>query len=207
MAKMWLDYLSLRFPLYYLFLQNSPRKYSKIMLTDVRDVLFQVDPFNFNQENCLCCFLEDNIIVNCPFNSKWIYDGFGDIVAKKFKNKRIICAGISIGSYPVIMDYLKKMIDYLMVLNNYNETGNDQAVHNYIVYEGLIKNIRLYENNNGPVLTMHYLKEQDLHINKEGLVVDNNNIIINILHQYDRLRLEVKNRMLTYRLNVLNASV
>ena len=48
-----------RYVMYYLYLLKNKQKYSKIMLADVRDVIFQLNPFDFDFNKKLYFFLEE----------------------------------------------------------------------------------------------------------------------------------------------------
>ncbi|WP_054691805.1 hypothetical protein [Geotalea toluenoxydans] len=71
-----------RFMLYQAFLARQDMDYEGVMLTDVRDVVFQVDPFAFDFSGKICCFLEaeEKRIIDCPMNCEWVRSKFGDAV-------------------------------------------------------------------------------------------------------------------------------
>lgn len=177
-----------RYLLYQTHLLND-KEYSNIMLTDVRDVIFQNDPFDFEFSN-LCCFLEDKgkTISSCPYNSSWIYNAFGVDTLKEIGSYNISCSGVTIGSYPSIIPYLDTMVYYIKKLGlKANIIGIDQGIHNYIVHKKLI-DYKFFENLDGPVLTMGYVNSKSLRFDNDGFIINNNGDIINILHQYDRHR-------------------
>ncbi len=167
-----------RYLLYYLYLYEHGKNYSNVMLTDVRDVLFQRDPFDFEFDNCLSCFLEDKekTLSSCSTNSRWLRKGFGNYVLREIGNQMISCAGTTIGTRPSIMLYLEAMIDCLVNLR-VHDWGIDQGVHNYILYKGLVKNVRFYENHQGPVLTMMYVNENQLRFNSSGFVINDMEVL------------------------------
>ena len=172
---------------------NDDENKHNIMLTDVRDVVFQKDPFDFDINN-LCCFLEDKSqsINSCPYNSSWINDQFGHNVLDEIGSNIISCSGVTIGDYRSIIIYLETMIDCTNRLGKkaYNDQGiHDQGIHNYIIYhrENILKNkanLKLFENGKGPVFTMGYVK--DILLNNNGFIINDDGSIANILHQYDR---------------------
>lgn len=180
-----------RYLLYHTHLLNN-KEYNKeysIMLTDVRDVIFQNDPFDF-EFNGLCCFLEDKrkTINSCPINSSWLHSAFGVGTLKEIGSYNISCSGVTIGSYSSIIPYLDKMVYFINKLGpKANITGIDQGIHNYIVHKKLV-DYKFFENLDGPVLTMGYTDPKSLHFNNDRFIINNNGNVINILHQYDRHR-------------------
>lgn len=176
-----------RYLLYQKYLSNN--KYSNVMLTDVRDVTFQRNPFDFEFDN-LSCFLEDKrkTINSCNFNSNWIRQAYGSDTLSEIGSNSISCSGTTIGPYSSIVHYLDNMAYQIKGLGpKANIIGIDQGIHNYLIYENLI-DCKLFENYYGAVLTMGYSHTKDIHFNNEGFIINNDNSIINVLHQYDRHR-------------------
>lgn len=175
----------LRYLLYYMFLLKYGNPKSKILLTDVRDVIFQRNPFDFNFNN-LCSFIEDTHITikASPFNSLRIQRHFGSVTLEKIGNNYPLCSGITFGHFSSIMDYLKKMIYLFPTVDTVG--GGDQGLHNYLIYSGEIKNLKLFDHENGPVFTFGTKIINSIHINKEGFIIKSNGDVYNIIHQYDR---------------------
>lgn len=168
--------------LYYLFLKKYSHKYKNVFLTDIRDVIFQKDPFDFNLGNKLNVFLEEEKIKDCPINSKWIIESYGNNIYNTIKSNLISCAGTTIGSTANVFKYLKKMI------RNVETYWCDQAVHNYLIYTGKIKLLKLNYNFDGPVLTMGKIplsKIKKRFDKKSKLLLNESLETINVLHQYD----------------------
>lgn len=172
-----------RFVLYYLYLNRLSGKYNRIMLTDVRDVIFQKDPFAFADNNQLSVFLEDDKhrIVDCPHNSKWIKQSFGEETYEQIKNKNISCNGIVISPIEPLLDYLKKMIDLIFRVGPPGIVG--QGFHNYLIHAGKLPGVNIFSNESGPVLTLGLMS--DYRQNETGELL-NQSGIPNIVHQYDR---------------------
>jgi hypothetical protein len=179
-----LHLFSMRYIPYYLFLKNSKKKYGNIMITDVRDVIFQKDPFNFKISGNLCCTLEAEgwSLEDSDFNGNEIKIAFGQKEFEKIKKNLISNCGVTIGPFTKIIEYLEKMIS--LILAGDGSVIMDQGTHNYIVWNKMIDNIVCYKNNAGPVLTLGY--EKKVFKNKDGMIIDNNGNVINIIHQYDR---------------------
>jgi hypothetical protein len=186
-----------RYFMYYLVLSSLNENYSNIMLTDVRDVVFQRDPFDFDINDNLSCFLEsENYFLNsCPFNSNWILQAFGSQALSQLEGKPISCSGVTIGSFSKIMNYLEVMLSYLVNLK-VHISGIDQGVHNYIIHNNLINDIKLFANGCSPVLTMGYYGET-IEFNQNEFILQTDGSIPCVLHQYDRHPETVQKRILT----------
>src|SRR5262249_46053593 len=163
---------------------------------------FQKDPFNFSIGEKLCCFLEREGVSlgQHPDNAGWVEFAFDKPTLERLSDNPIACAGITIGPTNLIIDYLEKMIDLFMrapgkawevALPVAGQTSAfqksraiDQAVHNYLVFEGLLPELTLYPNDGGPVLTLGI--EDNVSLNNSGLIVNKRGDIPNVVHQYDR---------------------
>ena len=107
-----------RFFLYLDYLSTYAASYANVMLTDVRDVFFQGDPFAFDVGDELHCFLEDSgeTLATQPHNRKWLQAALGDDVVHELGAKPIACAGVTIGPLPLVRLYLEVMADFLLRL-------------------------------------------------------------------------------------------
>ena len=161
-----------RFMLYYEFLKLN--KYAEnILLTDCRDVYFLGDPFFPSLPAGLNVFLEDAsmTIGKCQFNSEWVKTVWGLENSCRLSEKPISCAGVTIGDYEYMVEYLA-----IMAWNSDNHVNVDQGAHNGIVHFDKIERCNIHSNDTGPVLTMGYM--QNPKISDLGKYA--------IIHQYDR---------------------
>lgn len=172
-------FVTKRFEVYLQYLYEHPN-YSNVMLTDIRDVIFQKDPFDFDIGHYVNCFAESNIIKNCRANSKWMKESFGDKCLNELGDHIIINAGVTIGSYYSIILYLENIVNCMKK----NAIINDQAAHNYLIYNGKIKNIKIHYNHSSPVMTLAYINKNDIYYNKYGQIINYDGSIVNVLHQY-----------------------
>ncbi|MBC8032313.1 MAG: hypothetical protein H7Z16_19675 [Pyrinomonadaceae bacterium] len=176
-----------RFPLYYLYLAQNRGRYAKVMLTDVRDVIFQRDPFDFEFGTELCVFMEDDRqkMQDCPSNSLWLKTGFGEDVLREIGHEIPSCSGTTIGGYQAIMQYLELMIDHMLPLKSH-PSGMDQGVHNYLLYKQRLKSVRVFQNRLGPVFTLGKTVDLPTAFDDEGFVLNQDGSVAHVLHQYDR---------------------
>jgi hypothetical protein len=185
-----LNLMCFRYLLAYCYLKEFEEKYQHVMLTDMRDVIFQKDPFGFPIDEKLCCFLEREGISlgRHNQNARWIELAFDRATLERLSDKPIICAGVTIGPINLMTDYLEKMIDLFVSAPGEGwdaaPVGLDQAVHNYLVYNFMLSECKLYQNDGGPVLTVGI--EDHVSLNTSELVVNRRGAVPNIVHQYDR---------------------
>jgi hypothetical protein len=166
-----------RFLVYLDYLSKIDASYGNVMLTDVRDVFFQADPFAFDLGGELHCFLEDSAetLGTQPYNRKWLKAAFGADVLAELGGKPIACAGVTVGPLQLVLRYLEVMADFLLRLPHQG-VGLDQAVHNYVLHKGLVPGARLIPNGAGIVSTLGIVPEARV----DELLGSA------VLHQYDR---------------------
>lgn len=178
-----------RYGYFYRFLLEN-NCYQNVLLTDVRDVVFQDNPFNCDFDLFLLCALENSekSLGSDWGNAKWIREAFGEEEFNKISHCRISCSGTTLGSYEGIQKYLATMINSLSAINHKiaGYDGFDQGVHNYLIWNNFLPNVTLSENGKGPVLTMHGVPSEEINIDDSGVVRNNDGSIIPVLHQYDR---------------------
>ncbi|MHA1278248.1 MAG: hypothetical protein ACTSQI_18010 [Candidatus Helarchaeota archaeon] len=192
----------LRYILYFLYLLKNEGKFSKILITDVRDIIFQRNPFDFNFKNALCCFIEDShvILKDSPFNAVRIRRHFGEDTLERIGRQHPLCSGTTYGIYSGIMKYLRKMIE--LIFESDTIGGGDQGLHNYLIYTEEFDDLKLYDNENGPVFTFGTKMIKSIHINSEGLITNSKGDVFNIIHQYDRHPELFKKLKIPYKVNM-----
>ena len=178
--------------LYTAFLEQE-NKFSKVMLSDTRDVVFQRDPFDFSINDTLCCFLEDPsiTIIQEKHNAGWIRRAFGEEILQQIGNNAISCAGITMGSASAVHEYTSEMCKILLtprVRSIAGITGLDQGIHNYSIRMNIFgERMHLYENMQGPVMTMGLMNKESIKYHPEyGLLLNEDGSICHTIHQYDR---------------------
>jgi hypothetical protein len=158
----------------------------RVFISDVRDVVFQGDPFGHVTDTDLEFFLEPKQIKDCEFNSKKIKKLYGNKFLSEIGDKEISCAGTTIGTREGILKYLDKMLLELNRLRIQNDAfADDQAVHNYLIYNNYFPNHKKYNTGYGPVSTLHHLREGIF--NNQGQVINIDGTVVPIVHQWDRL--------------------
>lgn len=159
----------------------------QIMFTDVRDVVFQDDPFR-GREGGLEIFYENDQprLGQCAVNAKWLRTCFGEHVAQELAGFNISCSGTVIGDGPSALHYLIQMWNVLALLSDAAAASiADQAVHNFVVHRGLVEGVR-HRRNGDHIYTLHYVGQQAVLIDGSGAVCAPDGGASPIVHQYDR---------------------
>lgn len=179
---------TIRYILYLAYLKAHENQFENIMVTDVRDVIFQKDPFDFQIGNKIYGYLEDDrqMIKDNYFNANWIKEAFGSKAFGDIGNKPIVCSGITIGNYLLMVDYLEKLTHY--IINVVKDKGcKDQGIHNYLIHTNQVKQVELIPDDEGPVSTISSYKDvTDVLLDKTKQVRSKQGQLVNVVHQYDR---------------------
>lgn len=176
-----------RYPIYLKCIEQYYPDIDNVLLTDIRDVVFQANPFTEYPKNKLEFFAEAEIFRNCIYNGPWVSKVYGDARLAEIADQSIVCGGTTMGNKEGIVDYLTAMIDEVQRIHNSGrilEYGDDQPVHNHIVYSDRFKYANINHNGAGPISTMHYAGS--LKFDRKGYLLDNNDKIVPVVHQYDR---------------------
>lgn len=175
-------FFMVRHLLHYCFLQEYGSQYDVVFMTDIRDVIFQSDPFDFPIEG-LCCFLEKaGVTLGDPTaNRNWILAIFGEATLERIADKPVTCAGTVYGTVPTALAYLDAMVSTIV-----KQGGSiaDQGIHNYVIHTGLVPHVTFYDNDSGPVLTL--VLEDTIRFDPNGRVINKEGQIPPVVHQYDR---------------------
>ncbi|MBW3127608.1 hypothetical protein [Hymenobacter profundi] len=174
-----------RYAYYYNYLINN-EVYDKILITDVRDVVFQQNPF-LGLDSILAVFREAPGVklIDQSHNRAWIEQGFGKKVLSQMASEPIFCSGTIMGTYDGILNFLrafmKTCIEHKIPLNI---LGMDQGIFNYMIFCNVIPFAEKYDNGN-IVLTINSELEDKMELKDKLLTY--NKYTPNILHQYDRV--------------------
>lgn len=162
---------------------------SNILLTDVRDVFFQNNPFK-NLGKGLFVGMEnpDFTIGTEQYNQKWIIDAYGESFYNIAKNEQVSCSGVTIGDVDSIKVYISKMIEEFcrQPYQKMSERIYDQAMHNKLLIANELSNVTYCQPFESIIVTLGLYKIDQIAINTEGFIINHNQEIIPIVHQYDR---------------------
>jgi hypothetical protein len=180
-----------RYAIYLDYLQARLSRYDQVMMSDVRDVVFQRNPFDGITSPKCHFYLESAVrtIGENPTNLRWVRGCFSSAEAERLAACRISCSGITIGGTAAIMAYLERMAARIRAMpwRIYRRIGHgyDQAIHNYLVHldpaiDGIVVD------NNRHIATMALEPRAFYRLDRESLIYGPDNHLFPICHQYDR---------------------
>lgn len=182
---------------YYEFLYQN-LNYKHVLISDVKDVLFQRNPFEDLPDEFLYFFTEDTHVTigQNPFNAEWILQDYGMDTLATLKDLPIICNGNIMGSNVSVQNYLKMLLDEMKLLAD-NRTQNtmfvDQAVTSYIAHtysmDKLPRTIKVSGDIVGTIGIS--LSEAEHDGPRDEIILNMGKIYVNgkipdLIHQYDR---------------------
>lgn len=187
-SQFYLKLNDARWACYYDFLRATRGLYTHIMFTDVKDVYFQRQPFDFEWKSPFCCAYEDADfrIKDEPHTSGWLREGYGDAGARELADKRVICSGVTFAEYDAAMEYLHVICRHMIRINARGLV--DQGVYNYILHHGLLKAMHAYDYADTPILHTGLMTAEKFQFDDKGLVVNGSGRVVNVLHQYFKHR-------------------
>jgi hypothetical protein len=128
--------VSLRFLLYEVWLIAHGIDYDWILHSDVRDVIFQRDPFEDScKKNGMHIFLESQHVTfgTERSNAVWVEACFGKSALLCISSRRIACAGVMLGSSLAWLMFLRAF-NSILIDCGYSIPGADQGVLNGLLY-------------------------------------------------------------------------
>ena len=169
----------------------SREEFGQVLLSDSRDVFFQGDPFASPVELELA--QESNRFGFEPLNDAWFADGFGAEALSTIEGRHVLCSGTILGSRKSVLDHVRRMCDHVKRLRTWKHGGIDQALHNFVVSNLMDSDgYTISTNERGRISTINF--ETDLRI-RHGYIVDAEGRPIPIIHQYDRIRTELRDSL------------
>jgi hypothetical protein len=178
-----------RFFYYRDYLSSLKTKPSFVLLSDLRDVVFQRDPFSFPFQTGLSVTTECKKIVQTTAGVKHLCETVGLIEMSRIARRDIVNVGTSVADFDTMMKYLD------LLTAHFNRSfswalieGIDQAIHTYIVHNRLINPIHYFNNWKGPFLTLADEVVLPRNKNSEGLLCNADGSVIPIVHQWDRIK-------------------
>jgi hypothetical protein len=160
---------------------------NKIMLTDTKDVIFQINPFDNSLFSKLNFFLEDKNIKDCKTNSRWILRAYSQKIFQKLANKKISCSGATLGKRKYIIKYCSQMVleiknNKYLSLNPFNK-GSDQGNHNIVVNSYKFNFAKKFLNNHAFVVNLSNSNPKSIKFNKNFFRIGKKKI--SVIHQYN----------------------
>ena len=188
-SKLILPLQTARFLHYYDYLIRHCYKYQHVLLTDIRDVFFQRDPF-VGFSDGLEAFQESGevLLKDEEHNARWIVELFGPPGLAKVGDYPVLCSGTIMGDIDSVLGFLKQYECLLYEARSIYLPGSDQGIYNYLCRVWMPEKIRVIENGMGRVLTLGTLHDSDTRLfwNADGELLSANGLPAPLVHQYDR---------------------
>lgn len=167
----------------------TPR--TRVLLTDVSDVIFQGNPFAFSVNEAaggpgFIAVLEDasQSLGTCPWNSEWLRAHFGTRMLDRLARGRISCIGTIFGDRNGLREYLNQFLLLAASLPVPGVYGLDTAIHNVILHHATVSTPAALENG-WPVATVQHMPESAIVVkDTEIQLADGRRPLV--VHQYNR---------------------
>ncbi len=179
-----------RYSYYLQYLKGPGRHYEQVIFADVRDVVFQADPFASLDGVELGFALEPRhyLYGSGTPDDGWLKKLYGESEWETLHGKRTSCCGTLFGTRTALISYLEIMCREMARLSTsiMGYHGFDQAAHNYLWHRGAFGQPTRFENFDGPVFTMGTAKPETIRQNAVGEIINEDGSAIAVLHQFDR---------------------
>lgn len=171
--------------LYYDYVLKHDGCFRNILITDVRDVVFQLDPFAFQVPQRIHVAMEstDIPLQACACTSHWVRVGYGERMLRSLRGEELSCAGTTLAPASLMKTYLESMLNEISRLEDAFECA-DQAAHNVLIHRDAFGPLERLYNFRSPVLTVG--TEVSYRLNEQQQLINLDGSVINIVHQYDR---------------------
>lgn len=175
---------------YLRYLRHRVARHDWVLTTDVRDVIFQSDPFApaWRPAGGVVFLDQSAAFGSDAGNDRWVTNTYGEAGLAPLLGRRVSCSGNTLAPAPLMLQYLAAMTRELAFQTDRisGHEGVDQGVHNWLFHTGRLAGFTGLENGAGPVLTMHNLPAERIPVDSTGRLLDRAGRVIPLLHQYDR---------------------
>jgi hypothetical protein len=178
-----MNYQGSRYYSYLDFLGRRGDEYANVMISDLRDVLFQADPFATELPADLVFAQERCRLGDCPTNRSWIIQAYGEAMADNLRHCMVSCSGTTFGTVRGMQQYLTLMINELAGRPIPIVGGMDQGIHNYLIRMRPVRNAYC-DPTDSIVATMAYTPDDAISIDQRGVLIDGR--LVPVIHQWDR---------------------
>ncbi|MCA9186696.1 MAG: hypothetical protein R3E01_08700 [Pirellulaceae bacterium] len=178
-----------RYAFYKQWLTAHGRHCENVLFTDVRDVVFQCDPFAQPVEDEICLFAEPGpTIVNSGATAKWLRRSYGAAVVEQLADRPVICAGVMCGTRDGMLRLVNKLTAVMAKAPSFWSLrfGLDQAALNLWVHTHDVPGLTVFPHLEGRIAHLAWADSSTLKLNDDGQVVGEFGQVVPLLHQYDR---------------------
>lgn len=164
--------------------------YQRVLLSDVRDVIFQADPFQHLPQKGLGVGMEaiHYTLSSQSWNATWVRTAYGDKALKQIGMNPVSCSGVTYGDRAAITHYVDLMVDEILGLGFHAVCqAGDQGMHNFLLWTGELGQVTRLVSLGSAVATLHDIDAHSLTFNTDGKLLNSDGSIVSIVHMYDRL--------------------
>lgn len=184
-----------RWKIYNDFLKKNRKKYGFVLSVDLKDTIIQNDIFEIYKDyKHLLGFSLEDAPLRYGFHGPRILDIFGAKLYQKLKDEKMINAGTVWGTEDEFFTFSQILWKNLLIYPQ----AEDQTMLNYLYYhKQFFKNITIFSDNCGPVITIGLTKRNNINLDSENNILNSENQIASIIHQYDRhkdIQLKIKEK-------------
>jgi hypothetical protein len=174
------------------FLIGAQKRYSHVFVCDVRDIIFQMDPFQEKLPAQLFRAYEEDprtpIGKDSEFNGKWIESLLGHRILKSLVDYPILCCGTILADVESMIGYLDEYCRVLASAESLMLT-EDQPILNFLVrmHPERLNGLDVVSNGEKEVLTLGWMDPQSIRWDEHsGVILNSAGNPIPVIHQYDR---------------------
>jgi len=161
-------------------------EYDVVMITDVRDVLFQDDPFALDLQDGITVFEEfpGTPLGDQQNNAYWIEALYGPDALRRLSDNPVLCIGVMMGATSAMIEALDVLLPDM--LTRYIGWGTDQGVLNFHARVGHLPSVHIHPFGSGAALHMGIAPPTTISVDAAGRVLNAEGQVCPVLHQYDR---------------------
>jgi hypothetical protein len=181
-ARALFSIVNQRFYEYLHFLEAWGHNFSSVLLTDVRDVVFQRTPFPCDG---LHVFAENETIDRSHFAKRWLFLSYSVSIRRQLGPRALLNVGTTVGDVRSMVQYLRAMCAEFDRRRAFY-WGADTAMHNYVVHGGLVPAI-VHTFGDGRAINLNATQSHQLLVS-DGELLDGAGLPYPVVHQYDRVK-------------------
>jgi len=165
--------------------------FDRVLMSDVRDVVFQENPSSLMTEPGLAVSIElDRYTIGTEYwNAKWIKVLYGPETLDQLHDRPVSCSGVSWADGESVSRYLELMTDEMLAtgFGGVWLQGCDQGHHNYLLWTGRLGDSRPQASLGSPIATLNMADPAELNVDDAGLLRNPDGSLVGIVHMYDRI--------------------
>lgn len=157
-----------------------------VLLTDVRDVVFQAPPFDPAPRTTEFYVEYDGGLKGHAFNMKYLRGVGGEDVARALADRPCVCVGTVMGPRECMIRFCRTLLMLAAIPRSEigGAFGADQAACNIVLHLGLVEGE--VKANYGRIATVGLTPGEALSLDGMGRIVNPDGGVSPIVHQYDR---------------------